>query len=328
MRGKTVAVIAAVAAGLVGGGVWLHHRKVTPAPVTAAASTMVLPQQITLNGKVRAAHVTPVRVELQGNIDAFEVNVGDEVSQGQVLAEIGSTGLESARADAAAAVEKAQGRVEDAEKAVTAAQLEASRAHADAERSRAAYDRAQKVYDRQKTLVAAGATPRLTYEKAEREYESAQQEWDAVNAAQRAAQARVQDTLKALDNAKKILADKSQELDDAQAAVTAGTVEAPVDGVVVGRKGEVGQSVQEAGNELFEIGTDLYDLEVVVEPMPDILKRLRPRQAALVILPDLQSTGYPGEIKEIHDKQVVIGFESPTPAIRPGMPAEVRLKPE
>jgi len=33
-------------------------------------------------------------------------------------------------------------------------------------------------------------------------------------------------------------------------------------------------------------------------------------------------------VKAIEDKQVVIGFQSPTPTIRPGMVAEVRLKPE
>src|SRR5581483_6938026 len=113
------------------------------------------------------------------------------VYQGQELAQIGSTGLETEQADAASAVEKAQGRVESAEKAVTAAQLEASRAHADAQRVRAELDRVQRTYDRQKVLMAAGATPRLTYEKAEHDYESSQQEWEAVDKAARAADDRV-----------------------------------------------------------------------------------------------------------------------------------------
>lgn len=281
-----------------------------------------------MNGKVRAAHITAVTTQVPGTIDAFEVNVGDEVSQGQVLARIGSSGLESSRADAVAAVEKAQNRVEESEKAVTSAQLEASRAHADAERSRLALDRANKVFDRQKTLFQAGATPRLTYEKAASDYQSATDEWDAVDKAQRAAAGRVQDTLKQLDNAKRLLTARNRELEDAQNAVAAGAVESPVDGLVVARQGELGQPVAELGGELFQIATDLYDLEVVVEPGPDIRKRMRPHEPALVIIPDLQNTGYPGEVKQFADKQVVIGFTSPTPAIRPGMVAEVRLRPE
>ena len=328
MRAKWIVTSFAIAGSLTAGGFWLHHRKREAAPVTVSASTLVLPAPVTLNGKIRAVHITPVVVNVPGNIDHFEANIGDEVYEGQVLAEIGSTGLETARSDAAAAVGKAQKYVEDVQGSVAAAQLEASRAHADAERARAALDRAGKVYDRQKMLMQAGATPRLTYEKAEHDYESAREDWEAVNKADRAAAQQVQEMQKSLENAKRILADKSQELEDAESAVAAGTIESPVDGVVVGRNGEAGQPVGELHGELFEIATDLYDLEVMVEPKPEIRKTIRPHQPALVIIPDLQNTGYPGEVKAIQDAQVVIGFQSPTPAIRPGMPAEVRLRPE
>ena len=68
---------------------------------------------------------------MAGTVDEFEAGVGDEVYQGQVLARVGSAGMEAARADAAAAVDKARNRVESAEKRYTAAQLEASRTHAE-----------------------------------------------------------------------------------------------------------------------------------------------------------------------------------------------------
>jgi multidrug efflux pump subunit AcrA (membrane-fusion protein) len=128
------AAIVSVAAGLAAltaGGLWLRHRKPPPAPVAASASTLVLPAPITLAGKIRAAHVTPVGAEVAGTVDEFEAGVGDEVYQGQVLARVGSAGMEAARADAAAAVDKARNRVESAEKRYTAAQLEASRTHAE-----------------------------------------------------------------------------------------------------------------------------------------------------------------------------------------------------
>lgn len=254
--------------------------------------------------------------------------MGDEVFQGQVLAHIGTAGVESARAEAAAAVTKAQNRVEDAEKELSAAQLEASRAHADGERSRTAYDRAQKTYDRQHTLFEKGATPRLTYEKASSDFDAAQHDREIVEKAERLSAEHVQDMIKALDNAKRVLAGKSDELESAVGAVQAAVIESPVDGLIVGRKGEIGQPAQEVGADLFQIATDLYELEAVVEARPDVLKKLRPGAPALVILPDLQSTGYPGQVKSIQGTQVVVGFQSPTPAIRPGMAAEVRLKPE
>src|SRR5579872_1130263 len=167
MKGKWALVGAvAVLAGIAIGALSSRNRKALP--MAASLSTPAAPavQSFTLTGKIRAAHVVVVNSEVDGNIDLFEANVGDEVSQGQELARIGSTGLETEQADAVSAVEKAQSRVESAEKAVSGAQLEASRARADAQRVRAEFDRLQKTYDRQKVLMAAGATPRLTYEKA------------------------------------------------------------------------------------------------------------------------------------------------------------------
>ncbi len=262
-----------------------------------------------------------------GTIDVFQADVGDEVVQGQVLAEVGSAGLESERTEAAAAVDKAQGRVEDRQRAVAVAQSESSRATADAARAHAELDRVTKLLDRQKTLLAAGATPRLTYEKTEREWESVQEQWDAQDKVARAAAERLQDTLKEVDNARRILADKNQQLEAVRNALESAVVESPVDGLVVGRQGTVGDPVQQFGNDLFSIATDLYDLEVAVEARPDVLKRLLSGAPALVIITDLPGSTFPGTVKTIVGNQVVIGFQNPNPSVRPGMPAEVRLKP-
>jgi hypothetical protein len=70
----------------------------------------------------------------------------------------------------------------------------------------------------------------------------------------------------------------------------------------------------------------MYALEVALEPEPPILKRIRPGQPALVLVPDLQSTGITGDVKEIKGTQVLVEFNSTIPAIRPGMVADVRLR--
>jgi hypothetical protein len=45
-----------------------------------------------------------------------------------------------------------------------------------------------------------------------------------------------------------------------------------------------------------------------------------------VIIPDLQGIGISSEVKEVQGKTLVISFKTATPAIRPGMVAEVRLQ--
>jgi HlyD family secretion protein len=328
MRGKWAWIsVMAVCAGVAGGALSLRHRRI-PAelPDRNAGAAVIATPEISLSGTIRPQHITGIGSQIQGNIEAFMANVGDEVFQGQVLARIGAAGLESEREAAAHTVEYAQDQVSKAEAGISSARMEASRAAADEARARMTLDRAEKVYSRQRTLHAAGATPRLTFEKAEQDYQAAQQEHDIMEKGAQAANSNVQSAIEALTAAKKVLAEKSQQLEDAQGAFEAAEVRSPIDGLIVGRKGELGTPVQEAGDQLFQIATDTYALEVAVEPQPDVLKRLRPGQPALVVVLDLQTGGMPGSLKEIKGTQAVIEFTSTMPAIRPGMRADVRLK--
>jgi HlyD family secretion protein len=284
--------------------------------------------EVTLSGKIRPQHVIGVGVPsgIGGNIDAFLVDVGQEVFQGQALARIGAAGLEASRDAAAQALERAQGEVSRSEAALNNSTLEASRAEADALRSRGALDRVTQAFSRQKTLIAAGATPRLTYEATSREYDAALAEFHVLDKAARAARDQMQSAAQQLSAARRLAADRAQQLEDARSALDAAEVRSPVDGVVVARNGETGKPAEEAGKDLFQIATDIFALEVALEPPPATLKRIHAGQPALVLVLDLQSAGLPGEVKEIKDSQVIVQFTSNVPAIRPGMPADVRLK--
>ena len=318
----------AVGAGIAGSALSIRHRRAAAPPPRTTGAAVIATTDVNLSGTIRPQHMTAVTSTISGNVEAVMANVGDEVYQGQVLARVGAAGLESEREAAAHAVEYAQEQVSKAEAVVSAARLEASRAGADAQRAQMTLDRAEKNYSRQKTLHAAGATPRLTYEKAEHDYESLQQEFAVMDNARRAANDNVQNSLEQVAAAKKVLGEKNRELEEAQGAFEAAEVRAPVDGLVVERKAEAGKPVQDSGGELFQLATDTFALEVAVEPPPPILKRLQPGQPALVSVPDLQAGGITGTIKAIKDTQVIVEFTSTLPAIKPGMRADVRLKVE
>ena len=328
MRGKWALLsVAAVLAGLAGGVISLRYRRPAPALPVRAAGPAVLPaNQVTLSGAIRPQHVVGVGAQVNGVIEAFLVDVGQDVYGGQVLARIGSQGLESAREAAASAVDHAQEQVSRAEAAVAGARLEQSRADAEAQRARFAMERAEAVHSRQQSLFTQGATPRLVYEKAQNEYASARAEFAVMDKSARAAAERVQSTLREVASAQKILADENQRLEESQSAFEAADVHSPVDGLLVGRNGEIGKPAQEFGENLFQIATDTYALEVALEPQPPVLKRLRPGQPALILVPDLQTPGIAGDVKEIKGTQVLVEFNSTIPAIRPGMLADVRLK--
>jgi HlyD family secretion protein len=325
MRGKWLLIsVAAVVAGAGAGALSLNwkHRPAAPARKPGAA-LIPTASEVTLSGKLRPQHITTVKADIDGDIDAFLVDVGQEVFAGQALARIGASGLESQREAAAAAVTNAEGEVARADSAVTSARMESSRADADRQRSRTSLDKIRAVYERQQTLNQAGATPKLTWEKAQREYLAAQQEFDIMDKAARLSAAQLQTALNALSAAQKTLLDRNQELESATNDMQSAEVRSPVDGIVVARNGEPGRP---AGADLFDIATDMYALEVALEPPPAVLQRLRPGQPALVLIVDLQSAGISGQVKEIQDTQVVVEFNCTLAAVRPGMPVDVRLK--
>ncbi len=320
-----IAVAVIVMVGVVAALAIRGRRRPVPKPTGALAAGVVQGNEITLQGKIRPQHVTGVSASVPGFIEAFLVEPGTDVYEGQVLARIGAQGLESAREVSQAALERAQEQVGKSEAAVTATRLELSRADADSTRARMALDRADRVFQRQQTLLKEGATPRLTYEKTLHEYEAAQKEWEIVDATVRTGRDQAQSATQELAAARKIVQDKTKQLDDAQYALSAAEVHSPVDGYVVSRKGEVGADAQQVG-ELFQIATDTYALEVALEAKAEVLKRIVPGQAALVLVLDLQSAAMQGVVREIKDNQVIVEFTSSLPAIKPGMNADVRLK--
>jgi len=107
----------------------------TPAAQKATAGESP-PGELSLPGRIQAQHVVPVGAPVTGTIDSFLVDIGQDVSEGQLLARIASHGLESAREEAVRAAQNAQEKVNSIEGRIIAARLEASRARADASRSR------------------------------------------------------------------------------------------------------------------------------------------------------------------------------------------------
>jgi multidrug resistance efflux pump len=328
MRGKWLLIsVLAIAAGIAGGAFSLRKRTAAPPPsAPGTAALLVRRNEITLSGSVQPQHVVSVGATVEGNIDAFLADVGEEVFEGQVLARIGSAGLETTREQAQSDAEHAQDLVTRAEAALNAARLESSRADAQAQRSRLEMDRAQRLYDRQTTLHNAGATPRVVFEKAQAEFTAAQADFQTMDKAARAARDTLQEAMDRLAAAKTAAAQRAARLEESQTAFQSAEVRAPAAGTVVGRKGEVGKPAEEAGDQMFRIATDLYALEVKLEPKPDELARIHPGQEAVVLLLDLQGAGMQGTVKEVKDGAVTVEFAGAIPGIKPGMRADVRLK--
>ncbi len=330
MRGKWaliggIAVLLAVAVGAV---VFWKRQAVKPvAPVAVTAPVgPVGAAELSLQGKVEAREVVGVQAPSDGTIAEYLVIVGEEVFEGQLIARIASPSLQGAQEKAKEVADRAQERVNQLESQMLAARLDASRGQAEMARIQDDYTRTERAARRQEMLNAQGATPRLTYEKAVAEFATAKAEYGTSSARSKGSGARVAALTKEIEAAKKTLEDKNAELEEADSNLQATQMHAPVDGVVLERKGEAGAEVKLGEDNVFRIGTDLGQLQVVLEPEPAVLQKLQAGMAALVILGEFASEPLNAEINRIENGKAYVMFGSPDPAIKPGVTAQVRIK--
>jgi multidrug resistance efflux pump len=275
---------------------------------------------------VEAREVVGVQSPSDGTIAEYLVMVGEEVFEGQLIARIANPRLQGEQEKAKEVADKAQERVNALESQMLAARLDASRAQAEMARVQDDYSRTERAARRQEMLQAQGATPRLTYEKAVSEFAAAKLEFETTTARAKGSVARVAALTKEIEAAKKTLDDRNAELEEADINLQATQMHAPVDGVVLERKGEAGADVRIGEDGVFRIGADLGQLQVVVEPEPGVLSKLKVGQPAAVILAEFANEQLNAEISRIEGGKAYVMFGSPDPAIKPGITAQVRVK--
>jgi multidrug resistance efflux pump len=326
MRGRWVLAIAVMLALAAVGFFAVRHSQAThvkavPVPPPALAA----PSEIMLTGTIEAAQVVNVPVPIDGTIEQFMADAEQHVSEGEVLARIRNPRLVAAEQTAKLDAEQAQNRLSQLESALIAARLEVSRSEADAIRVKSQLEQAEKTFERQETMFREGVTPRLAYEKAEHEYNSLKTEAQNLAQTSKKAADRVDSATIELEPARKALAEKTSQLEDAEAEMAVGEVNSPADGVVIRRRGKQGQPVTPAMSDMFEIAVDPQALQAVAAIQPQSALRIQPGQTA-----ELQIASAPspiaGTVSQVKSGQVFIDIKNPLPAITRGMTVQVKIK--
>lgn len=267
-----------------------------------------------------------VKAPADGKIEEYLVDNNEEVYEGQLLARIHNLSLESERQRAAEDAESAQNQLNALESQLIAARLEVSRARAEAARIKEDHSRLERAYQRQSMLHQQGATPRLTFEKTQKEFETAKIEMESTSARLKISEDRITELEQMIAAGRKSAEEKSARLENAEAHLQATQIHAPVDGIVISRLGEAGAEVSRGGEDVFQIATDLGNLQVVIEPEAAVLKKLQEGMRAEVYLSELGNEPLNGEIGQVTEDKAVVFFGNPNPLVRPGVTAQVRIR--
>jgi multidrug resistance efflux pump len=326
MSGKRWLALIGTLAILAAAAVFTWYRVSSRAEATSTRQAPVEPpNEIVLPVTVRARNVVSVPAPIEGTIEAFHVQIGDQVFESQLLAHIKNTGIESGREEASAILEAAQDKVNRMESAVIEGRLESSRASADASRARGEYERAERTYQRQQMLYREGATPRLTFERAEKDYNTSKSEAESLEAKAKQVEERVASVNIELDNARRQLEEKRADFERASEQAASSDVKSPADGLVVARRGVEGEQVSREVQDLFQIAVDLSILDAVAEPDPSVQPRIHPGQPALLLFAGL-TEGVQARVKELKEGKLFLEFGNPGPAVKPGITGQARIR--
>lgn len=264
---------------------------------------------VSASGSVRALTTVEVGSQVSGQIVELNADYNSEVKSGDVIARIDPQTFES--------------RVESANADVLSARASLAVQQANIASAEANLAQAEKDYTRQKALYDADAVAQSTLEDNERALAVARANLDVSRAQLRSSNASLSQRLAAL---------RSAEVD-----LERTIIKSPIDGVVISRNVDVGQTVAASFSApvLFTIAQDLEDIRIdaaVVEADIGGINSGDTVQFTVDAYPDQDFGGVveqvrlaSEELQNVVTYTVVIAAENRTGRLLPGMTANVEI---
>lgn len=315
-------LLAVVTAGAAAYGWWgarnaapgYRFGKVERGPITAAVSA---------TGTVNPVTAVQVGTQVSGQVQEIYVDFNSEVKKGQVIARIDPESFALRVNQAMADLEAARATVLTQRANVVALQAEVSRAKvtlADAERE---FQRNKTLYEKQ--FVSAAAL-----DKAEFAFRAAQEQVNTAEAQRAVGESQVR-------NVQALVKQRESQLAQSRVDLDRTTIRAPVDGTVVKKSVEPGQTVAASlqAPELFVIAQDLRRMQVDVSIDEAEVGRVREGQPATFTVDSFPGRVFRGTVGQVRKAALVvqnvvtytaiIATSNPNLELFPGMTANVRI---
>jgi HlyD family secretion protein len=352
MKRKTVLIVVAIICVCVGLGTWavlreqasIHYR-------TADAEHGDITVTVSATGNPNAVVTVQVGSQVSGIILALFADFNTKVTKGELIARIdpapfqakvdqAQANLESARA----AIANSQAVIQQAQANIQAANSSLAAAQANVVKAEAIIEDAKVKVDRRLIMVGQGATAKEDLETAQTTYKSAIADHNALIAQQHAVEDSVKVAQAQLNVANSLLtANKAQvkqftaALQSTQLDLDHTTIKAPVDGVVVSRNVDVGQTVAAslAAPTLFLIAQDLTKMQVDTNVSEADVGRVHTNQPATFTVDAYPGRVFTGSVTSIRKAPInvanvitydaVIGVSNADLKLFPGMTANVKI---
>ena len=307
-------VVAVLVLGVIGaGGYWYYRYSKKPTPPTVTRSVVTrgdVVETVGATGTLQAVTTVQVGSQVSGNIAYLGADYNSLVKKGQVLARLDPSLFEAQAQQSRANLAQARANL--------------TKAQSDLERSKVMLTDAQQKYTRAKELAAKSLLP--------------QSDLDAAKIAVDSAQATLSSADATVNQSQAAVSQSQASVNQNQVNLDHTVIEAPIDGIVIQRSVDVGQTVAASmqAPTLFIIAADLTKMQVNANIDEADVGRIRPGQHVTFKVDAYPTDTFEGTVSQIRLQPVVVqnvttyGTVIDVPnaqlKLKPGMTANVKVE--
>ena len=351
MRRKLLlaAILLLLGASATAGYVYYSTRQLPANYLTARVERGRIATTVNATGTLNAVITVQVGSQVSGTIQKLLVDYNSPVTEGQIIAQIDPGSFEAregqARANVAsaqAAVQVAQANVDNSKATIETARANIDSAKATVERTKVGLVDARRTLERNKQLLRQALIAQSELDSAQTAYDSAvsqlkqsESQQDAsvgqlksATAQARLAEAQYSAALAQVEQAKAALQAAALDLEHT-------TIRAPVNGIVVSRNVDVGQTVAASLQApiLFLIAQDLTQMQVDTNVSEADIGRISMGQTATFTVDAFPNAPFTGTVVQVRNAPItvqnvvtydaVVQVANPEMKLKPGMTANV-----
>ena len=323
---KTFLIVGGLVLALAGGGAWWWAQRDGAADVqyrTGKIERGPLLATVSASGAVNPVTQVSVGTQVSGQIKELYVDFNSLVKAGQLIAVIDPETFEYRVRSAQADVDSARATVLTAQANAIASRASISRAQVDLNEAQRDFDRKQSLVEKQFIAQSEADKARALVNTTTESLKLAQAQAGVTDAQIKTAQANV--------------AQREAALAQARIDLQRTRITSPVDGIVIKRAIEKGQTVAASlqAPELFVIAQNLSDMQVDASIDESDVGRIRTGQKATFTVDAFPGQTFEGEVRQVRKAAqnvanvvtyvAVIGFSNVGDRLIPGMTANVRV---
>ena len=304
---------------------------------TVKAERGGLSAYVTANGTINPVITVLVGSQVSGTIQKLYADYNSRVKKDQLIAQIDPAIFQAQVSQAKAKLENAKAAFLNAQADIATARANVESNKANVMKARVAVDDTKRNLDRALELFRRNLISASERDSAQTAQDSALAQLEAAQALQKASEAQLDSAKAKLEAARAQIKQAEAELELAQVYLDHTKILAPVNGIVISRNVDVGQTVAASlqAPTLFTIAQDLTEMQVDTNVSEADIGRVAIGQEGTFTVDAFPNLTFRGKVTDIRNApitvqnvvtyDVVIQVKNPELKLRPGMTANASI---